>query len=156
MQMNGNTNGKYQQLYPKTLSGNVTFNNGQTLEQWKYDVEDIMNDTREPLYTILWEGRAILGSGERIDIDKKLTECKNGWILLFKQTGYSHNYNYQYVPKVHPYVTESEKATKFVLGAQGGAFVQKYIFIQDNYIEGFRTNSSGGNENQELIRIIAY
>lgn len=156
MQINGSSNGEYQQLYPKTLSGNVTLNNGQTLEDWKYDVEDILNDTRERLYDILWEGRTTLGDGERIDITKNLTDCRNGWIFLFKQTGSLHNYNYQYIPKIHPYIAESDKGTKFVLGARGGTFVQKYVYIKDNYIAGHSSNTSGGNENQELVNIIAY
>lgn len=152
MQMNYKTAGQFEHLYPVTLGDNVKLNSGKTLEEWKQEVNDLLNAVEDG-YTEIWSGSDILGvTGSGITLPSTLSSAKNGWILVFEPVGSTSNKNYCYIPKVHP----NGSGLKFVIGGEGGAVYSKFIVIKGTTLNGHSTNGASGNENMALKRVIAY
>lgn len=148
-------------LYPKTLSGNVRMNVGMSLEEWKMEVDDTINNIEDTinktsLNNSIWSGNNLLGSTDTVEPSKKLTDCKNGWVLVFSYIYGTNSYNYQYLPKEHLNVAQSARGVKFVLGAPDNAIVQKYVYISNDNLKGHATNTTDVNGKLTLINIIEY
>ena len=160
MQMNYKKSGQFKKLYPITLGDNVKLNNGQTLEQWKKQVDDLLNNVEDTGYNVLWEGSEVMGKNtdgtqKKITISKKLSECNNGWILDFKDAGSNSNYSYHYVPKYHMSVLGASEGMKFIMGGSRNAFYSKYLFIGDDVITGHTVNGTNGNDVIVLCKVLS-
>lgn len=169
MQINYNNEGKFEKLYPITLSENVKLNNGKNVEEWKMEVDDNLNNIEDEIKNIntrynddrksniLWKGNLLMNTGETVTPSKKLTDCKNGWILGFKFFGDDHSFNYHYIPKEHTQLASvSYGAIKFLNGAPAGAIVQKYLYVYSDKIKGHASNITSGNEKIELMSVIEF
>lgn len=148
--------GQFDYMYPKTLGDNINLNNGQTLEQWKKQIDDLYNKIEDEDFNEIWSGSSTMGSGTEITTLKPLPDCNNGWILVFKEpTGTSGNVNYCYVPK-----NQSELyptfGIKFLVGVQQGGVRSKFLYIEDSTIKGHNSNGTDGNENTVLVKVISY
>lgn len=157
MQINYKKNGEFQKLYPKTLSGNVTFNNGQTIEEWKQEIDDIVNK-KEDKFEELWSGRDNLTGDSIIRPSKRLSECNNGWLLVFTNSKSLNNFNYYYVPKIHLKLPLNIKTDgiKVLTGSAGGVITSKYIFVEDDTIRGHSVNENGDNVESGLHKVFEY
>ncbi|XWX31074.1 tail fiber protein [Staphylococcus phage PG-2021_19] len=156
MQMKYKVAGQFEHMYPKTLGDNVNLNNGQTLEQWKKQIDDIYNDKEDSDFNEVWSGADVLGGNSELTILKPLKECKNGWILVFKEpSGVSGNINYCYVPRVHSDLY-STFGVKFLVGVRSGGIRSKFLFITNTTIKGHTSNGTGGNEETTLVKVISY
>lgn len=152
MQMNYKKSGQFEKLYPITLGDNVKLNSGKTLEEWKQEVDGLLNAVEDG-YTEIWSGNEILGvDGSGVTMPSTLSSAKNGWILVFETVSLTSNKNYCYVPKVHP----NGHAIKLIIGGSGGAIYSKYIYIDGAKINGHSTNGKSGNETMGLKRVIKY
>ena len=161
MQMNYKKSGQFEKLYPITLGDNVKLNNGQTLEQWKKQVDDLLNNVEDTGYNVLWEGSEVMakntdGTSKEITISKKLSECNNGWILVFKDVGANSNYSYHYIPKYHTTILGASEGMKFIMGGSNNAFYSKYLFVGDNTVTGHRVNGTNGNDVIVLCKVLSY
>ncbi|QYG29974.1 hypothetical protein K0O13_07645 [Mammaliicoccus sciuri] len=157
MQMNYKKDGKFEKLFPKTLSGNVMFNNGQTIEEWKMEIDNYINKT-EDKFEELWSGNDLVTANSSIIPSKKLTECNNGWLLVFKNSSSVNNFSYHYIPKIHLTLPRNLllDGVKLLTGSAGGVIAHKYIFIEDNSIKGHSSNETGDNSKTELYKIYEY
>lgn len=157
MQMNYKKDGKFEKLFPKTLSGNVMFNNGQTVEDWKMEIDNYINKT-EDKFEELWSGNDLVTPSSNITPSKKLSDCNNGWLLVFKNSASVNNFSYHYIPKIHLKLPRdlASDGVKLLTGSSGGAIAHKYIFIENNLIKGFSTNETGDNAKTELYKIYEY
>lgn len=156
MQMKYKVAGQFEYMYPKTLGDNVNLNNGQTLEQWKKQIDDIYNDKEDSDFNEVWSGSEILGGGSEITILKPLKECKNGWILVFKEpSGASGNVNYCYVPRAQPDLYPTF-GIKFLVGVKNEGVRSKFLYITNTTIKGHTSNGAGGNEDTVLVKVISY
>lgn len=152
MQMNYKIAGQFEHLYPITLGDNVKLNSGKTLEEWKQEVDDLVNAVEDG-YTEIWSGNDILGvTGSGVTMPSTLSSAKNGWILEFAPVGSGSNKNYCYVPRVHP----NGYGIKFVVGGEGGMVYSKFVIIKGTTINGHSTNGASGNEKMALKRVIKY
>ena len=152
MQMNYKVAGQFEKLYPVTLGDNVKMNCGQTLEQWKQEVADLLN-TIENSYTDIWTGNDVMGvTYVGITMPSTLASAKNGWILVWGPVSSDSNNNYCYVPKVH----NNGQGIKFIVGGTGGVVYSKFVAINGTQITGHNINNQNGNENMALKRVIAY
>lgn len=161
MQMNYKKSGQFEKLYPITLGDNVKLNNDQTLEQWKKQVDDLLNNVEDTGYNVLWEGSEVMakntdGTSKEITISKKLSECNNGWILVFKDVGENSNYSYHYIPKYHTVNLGASAGMKFIMGASGNVYISKFVFISDTTIKGHRVNGTNGNDVVVLCQVLSY
>lgn len=156
MQMNYKVAGQFEHLYPITLGDNIKLNNGQTLEQWKQQIDDLYNAKEDTDYNEVWSGSETLDGTKEVLPLKPLSECSNGYILVFKEpSGASGNVNYCYVPKTQPSMYASF-GIKFLVGVRSGGIRSKFIYIEDNKIRGHSSNGTGGNEETVLVKIISY
>lgn len=157
MQMRFKGQGEFERLYPKTLSGNVTFNNGVNLEEYKKEVDDYINKT-EDKFEELWNGRDVLGTDSIITPSKKLSDCVNGWLLVFKNSVNTNNWNYYHIPKIHLKISTNQtvEGVKIITGSPGGLINHKYVFVTDTEIKGYSSNAEGDNAKSELFRVYEY
>ena len=153
--------GKFEKMYPKTLSNNVSLNNGLNVEEWKNEVDDFINESKdgnnnESSFEILWRGEDLLSGSTSLKPSKKLTECPNGWILVFRNASAMNNFSYHYIPKWHA-LLETDEGIKIFTGSSGGVIAQKYVIISDGTtIKGISNNASGDNAKTTMFRVLEY
>lgn len=157
MQMNYKVDGEFEKLYPKTLSSNVKFNNGVNLEEYKKEIDDYINKTQDK-FEELWSGEDGIDVTSDIKPSKNLSDCNNGWLLVFKNEWNNNNFNYAYIPKVHLLVTAkpSTEGVKIITGSSGGIISHKYVFFRDASITGHGSNVTGDNARTVLYKIYEY
>src|SRR5699024_2320142 len=152
MQMRYKKAGEFEKLFPITLGDNVNLNNGQTIEEWKKEVDGLLN-TIENSYTDIWTGNDVMGVvNVGMTMPSTLASAKNGWILVWGPVSSDSNNNYCYVPKVH----NNGQGIKFIVGGTGGVVYSKFVAINGTQITGHNINNQNGNENMALKRVIAY
>lgn len=167
MQINYEKNGKYEKLYPKTISTNVEMLDGRNLNQWKEDFEDEFNVMDSGLKELqkesndeLWSGADILSASSTISPSKALNNTKNGYVLVFARRVNTvfDNYNYYHLPKTHLLATNNGVASgvKIMLGSASGDFAQKYLYIKPTSITGHNVNTSGVSADIHLVKIYEY
>ena len=118
MQMNYKIAGQFEHLYPVTLGDNVKLNSGVTLEQWKQQIDDLFNALEDDDFNVMWNGNDILSATTELTMPKKLSECKNGWILVFGDTTQGSNWNYCYIPRTHASMYDYSGGVKFIVGVK--------------------------------------
>lgn len=156
MQMNYKIAGQFEHLYPVTLGDNVKLNSGVTLEQWKQQIDDLFNALEDDDFNIMWSGNDIMSASTELTMPKKLSECKNGWILVFGDTVQGSNWNYCYIPRTHAAMYDYIGGVKFVVGVKNSGITSKFIFVSDTKIKGHSANAAGGNEAAALLKVISH
>lgn len=167
MQMNYEKDGKYEKLYPKTISTNVEMLDGRDLNKWKQDFEDEFNIIESDIKELkkdtngeLWRGSEILSATASITPSKALSDTRNGYILVFaRKSGSAYdNYNYYHLPKVHLLSTNNgmSSGVKILLGSVSGSIVSKYIYFRRDSIAGNALNEQSGSEDVFLLRVYEY
>ena len=156
MQMNYKISGQFEHLYPVTLGDNVKLNSGVTLEQWKQQIDDLFNALEDDDFNVMWNGNDIMPETTELTMPKKLSECKNGWILVFGDTKQGSNWNYCYIPRTHASMYSYSGGVKFLVGVKNSAITSKFIFISDTKIKGHLANTQGGNEGAALLKVISH
>lgn len=156
MQMNYKISGQFEHLYPVTLGDNVKLNSGVTLEQWKQQIDDLFNALEDDDFNVMWNGNDILSATTELTMPKKLSECKNGWILVFGDTTQGSNWNYCYIPRTHASMYDYSGGVKFLVGVKNSAITSKFVFISDTKIKGHLANTQGGNEGAALLKVISH
>lgn len=116
--MNYKIAGQFEHLYPVTLGDNVKLNSGVTLEQWKQQIDDLFNALEDDDFNVMWNGNDILSATTELTMPKKLSECKNGWILVFGDTTQGSNWNYCYIPRTHASMYDYSGGVKFIVGVK--------------------------------------
>lgn len=168
MQINYKLNGQFEHLYPVTLGDNVRLNNGTTLEEWKKEVEDSTNVVEDNIKTLqekvglqpsnykeLWRGDDLIGASSNIKPSKKISDCNNGWLLVFRNASALNNFSYHYIPKIQILFTTTE-GVKILAGSSNGVIAQKYVIIQDEAIKGISNNETGDNAKATLTRVYEF
>src|SRR5699024_9594441 len=112
MQMNYKISGQFEHLYPVTLGDNVKLNNGVTLEQWKQQIDDLFNAFEDDDFNVMWNSNDIMSGTTELTMPKKLSECKNGWILVFGDTSQGSTWNYCYIPRTHASMRSEEHTSE--------------------------------------------
>ena len=168
MQMKYKTKGNFENMYPKTIANNVEFNNKINLEEWKKEVEDSANVVEDKIKTLqekveqkfdnykeLWRGDDLIGASSNIKPSKKISDCNNGWLLVFRNSSGLNNYSYHYIPKMQILFTTTD-GVKIIAGSSNGVIAQKYVIIQDETIKGISNNETGDNAKVTLTRVYEY
>lgn len=168
MQMKYKTKGNFENIYPKTIANNVEFNNKISLEEWKKEVEDSTNVVEDNIKTLqekveqkfdnykeLWRGDDLIGASSNIKPSKKISDCNNGWLLVFRNASGLNNYSYHYIPKMQILFTTTD-GVKIIAGSSNGVIAQKYVVIQDETIKGISNNEAGDNAKVTLTRVYEF
>lgn len=120
-------------------------NKSQKYLQLKNDGRLCYSDRKiqlEPQTAPLWSGCQYMGNTQIATPNKKLSDCQNGWILVWSDydsdTNTSHDFNwaYNYIPKNSPAL--GKDTNMFTVGSnENGDMTVKALKIYDNKIEGF-------------------
>lgn len=107
---------------------------------------------------VLWDGTYYMTAGHVVTPTKKLSECPNGWTLIwsFYDAGAKNqDFNFVNIPKefaqLHPGAGFWNK-----LKATSSDDAQKYLYVRDNTLTGHANNSSGTAGKQVLRYVLAY
>ena len=104
----------------------------------------------------MWNGNDIMPETTELTMPKKLSECKNGWILVFGDTKQGSNWNYCYIPRTHASMYDYSGGVKFIVGVKNSGITSKFVFISDTKIKGHLANTQGGNEGAALLKVISH
>ncbi len=122
--------------------------------------------TNDTAANVLWAGARYMNAGHTITPSKKLSECRNGWMLEWSDydsdTDISNNYNIVHTPIykrnvagdwngqnmmicVPNYVTNDGTTTTYVI---------KQLFVYDDKIVGHALNSTGSTNIDVVLRAV--
>ncbi|MCD4839759.1 DUF859 domain-containing protein [Neobacillus sedimentimangrovi] len=105
---------------------------------------------------ILWEGAYWMRGDHYVYPTKKMSECPNGWILVFTYwTGSQQsnsNFTYCFVHKTHALTS----GIYFLIGDNNYNPMFKYIYVGDDYLRGHDSNDDGAKAESVLFRVLAW
>lgn len=96
--------------------------------------------------TMLWSGGWFMASGQDVTPSKPLSECRNGWVLMWSK--YDNNKQY-WADMVSTYIgkelvtTSNPAGVRIAFGGWGDILVHKYLTITDTQIKGNSQNTGG-------------
>lgn len=102
---------------------------------------------------VLWSGSHYMGSDQTINLSGKISEQKQGVVMVFSkyQNGpQDNNWSFHFVPKA--IVGYSSRGTGFICNCDGDV-IHKYLYISDNVIEGNDKNTTAPN-NKLCLRYV--
>lgn len=151
----GKKDGNFEELYPKTLADNVILDNGKTLQELAYEMEEL-----QPSNLLLWEGESYPDANQSINPSKPLKDCLNGWELRFQSytpgSGTSNaQFQYKYIRKTHA-LYYNGNSVRFNLSYTGGLELQKFVYIYNDKIEGHDFNKEDSNRRLALTGIFEW
>ncbi|MCU5745910.1 hypothetical protein N9R04_04140 [Staphylococcus sp. SQ8-PEA] len=89
---------------------------------------------------------------QRVTLSKKLSECANGIVLVWRLDASDNLYHYQYVPKYHTNHTEA-KVTEMIPTNVTSSTIEhciKVVYIYDTYLVGVAENSSSSTKANKI------
>ena len=118
--------------------------------------KDIVDDIIYANNNVLWgPDYYYMSGGNTINLSKKVSEQKNGIVLVWQ--AYSDgapqpwDYNFTFIPKWQTLTNPSRGVTCFLANSQAGYIGTKYVYIFDNKITGHNENSSGATKGSSGI-----
>lgn len=118
--------------------------------------KDIVDDIIYANNNVLWgPDYYYMSGGNTINLSKKVSEQKNGIVLVWQ--AYSDgapqpwDYNFTFIPKWQALTNPSRGVTCFLANSQAGYIGTKYVYIFDNKITGHNENSSGATKGSSGI-----
>lgn len=118
--------------------------------------KDIVDDIIYANNNVLWgPDYYYMSGGNTINLSKKVSEQKNGIVLVWQ--AYSDgapqpwDYNFTFIPKWQALTNPSRGVTCFLANSQAGYLGTKYVYIFDNKITGHNENSSGATKGSSGI-----
>ena len=107
---------------------------------------------------MLWSGGWYMGANQVVTPSKPLSECRNGWVLMWVK--YMNNTS-SWNDMVQTYIgkdmvtTSSTSGVRLVFGGYGDVVAHKYLYVTDTQIKGNDNNFEGGNfaNRAVLVRI---
>lgn len=106
----------------------------------------------------LWEGGMYMTAGHVIEPSKKITDCPNGWALMWDQfrngavQGYGYNWTF-----VHKSQAGYGGGVHFILASSKNNYLSKYLYFNDpRYIRGNDDNNKAGSEYLVLKGVYAW
>ncbi|MCC9083631.1 hypothetical protein LOS22_14415 [Enterococcus faecium] len=94
----------------------------------------------------LWSGGWFMHSSQTVTPSKPLSECRNGWVLMWSK--YKNN-TQSWADMVQTYIgkdmvtTQSTAGIRLLFGGFDNAVVHKYLYVTDTQIKGNDLNDDG-------------
>lgn len=106
---------------------------------------------------LLWSGERYPTDTQTIRPDKKLSECKSGWLLMWQNynpgSGSTNsNFQYVYIPKTHG-ITKDGYGVSVWVHSSGSIATRKYIYVYDDRIVGHSINGAGDARQVALTEV---
>lgn len=121
-----------------------------------YDNKKLLTDIQS---TPLWQGFHHMSGNESVTPSKKLSDCNNGWVLVwsdFDDGVGPRNWNvcYSYIPKNT--IFKAGQNTTLPLTAGESTWAIKTLYVYDTYFRGNDTNKKDGNYDVVLRAVLEY
>lgn len=123
-------------------------------------VDEVIEEL-EPLSEPLWTGARYPSAteGQTINLPKKLSECKKGWLLKWQRYSSgegvrTNNYAYTEIPKKH--LDDGEGNGIGFLIRMDGSVIDKYVYVFDDRLTGHANNSQNNNNTIVLSGVYEY
>lgn len=115
----------------------------------------------KPVFTsdssIIWNGVAMFLQEEQVAAPtKKLSECPNGWVLIWSDAGGTYDWAFSYIPKDFPSINSTGTGARFPIPAAFDYVTTKYIYISDVAVSGNAENNDAGPNGAVLRYIFSY
>ena len=126
--------------------------------QKSYDFNDFKQ-------TKLWEGARFMLNGQTTTPSKKLSECRNGWVLVWSDyndstnTANDFNWGISYIPKFFASVDSGGNLYLPLINAMDANTISltgKKVYINDSTIEGHADNNSSNNGTNDVVLRYVY
>lgn len=125
-----------------------------------YDGTGYLNS--KPMFTsdseVLWEGVYYMYANQTVTPSKLLSDCPNGWVLVWSHYsgGEAGDYDwcYQVVPKSH----NSGTGVWSIVGTHFDGITGKYVYVSNDKITGNDENSSSAGERNTVVlrKVLSY
>ena len=113
-----------------------------------------INEVKTSMSTsnVIWTGGYYMGSSQTANLSQKVTDQKNGIILVWSAyaSGQSQNYNWNFVFVPKQFITtagEGNGVSCFLTGSSMGSIGYKYVYVNDTTITGASINEESGTKN---------
>ncbi|WP_322214604.1 hypothetical protein P3U36_10295 [Staphylococcus pseudintermedius] len=77
---------------------------------------------------------------QTVNLSKKVSECQNGIVLVWRSDTEDDNYHYQYVPKYHVSAHSTTKIVHLIPTNSANEFCTKTVIVKDNVVTGTNDN----------------
>ncbi|HEC2230766.1 TPA: hypothetical protein R1967_000962 [Staphylococcus delphini] len=77
---------------------------------------------------------------QTVNLSKRVSECKNGIVLVWRSDSEDDNYHYQYVPKYHVSAHSSAKIVHLIPTNSANEFCIKTVIVKDDIVTGTADN----------------
>lgn len=130
------------------------------------DLTTELNDLKNPTQSTLWNGAKFPVSSDTITPSKKLSECRNGWILIWSDndppnTPNNFDFAFTYIPKAFGTLHNGGACT-FIIGSYASAsseeFIVKKLYVHNDKLVGNddNNNATTGTNDSVLRYVLEY
>lgn len=107
----------------------------------------------------LWRGYHHMSKNERVTPSKPLSQCNNGWVLVWSDwddggTGSDWNFCFTHIPKNTPW--KNGQNHTFPLTGGETSWAIKTLYIYDSYFTGNDTNKKGDSYDVVIRAVLEY
>lgn len=149
----------------RLTSGNLSNLIGKAIpliDHWNENDKDFYNINAEiqqhgvPLFgeqKVLWEGEHYMNATQTITLSEKVSEQKNGILLVWCHYDYNNNvaldgrWVYTFLPKIHTAISGGGGVPCILASAGFAVTGNKYVYVTDNTITGYSSNNTNGTTN---------
>ena len=138
------------QILPETIAEQVFFNDNKNLQEKLFMKEK------------LWEGCTYLNKGQNFRVSKPISQCQNGWILVFSDydpggNPNGNNWNFcTHVVHKNSLVVNGGNVLFSIPSNESGGWTIKAAYILDNEIQGQSMENIDGWNDVVLRQILEY
>jgi hypothetical protein len=105
---------------------------------------------------ILWNGvAAFMFAGQVVTPTKKMSECPNGWIIVWSDYAGTYDWVFNYVPKDFPSFSAGG-GTRLAVPNGYQTMTTKYVYVSDSTISGNAENDDTGSNTAVIRYVLSY
>ncbi|EGO8907461.1 hypothetical protein D5674_09920 [Enterococcus faecalis] len=145
---------------PKAMATVVEAVDG--LENYPTKAETDKMYQKIPQKAELWSGVGVLNDAQKITPKKKLTDCTNGWLLVWQPyegspaAAQPWDYNYSFIPKAHLLHASGNAINCLITNRTQTKQVSKYVYINENEMTGHVANGEAPQNGWVLTKVFEF
>lgn len=109
--------------------------------------KDVIEDIIKSQPILFGPDAYFLNANQTIQLSQKISEQKNGIVLVWQQyldNNVVNNYfNYTFIPKYHIVISNGAGVTCWLANSTGNTVATKYVFVHDDHLTGSAVNDAG-------------
>ncbi|MGZ9496123.1 hypothetical protein [Staphylococcus epidermidis] len=140
------------QFDPETLTNATTQKAGLMSAEDKQRLDELKTNSNaydKSVFNTITSETAIASNIDKwpnanqiVNLNKRVSECRNGIVLVWRSDTEDNNYHYQYIPKYHVNVHSTVKIVHLIPTNSTNEFCTKTVFVKDNIVTGTDDNQN--------------